>query len=122
VDVRIVIPKSANLADATNKRAMEIIKAACPENGRGSLRIYLSDYMLHAKLVMSENEIGLGSCNINKKAFRQLDEANCFVKNDKSAVAEAVRKDVEATVAESTQADGKLSYSRALALAESVLM
>ena len=122
VDVRIVIPKSANLADATNKRAMEIIKAACPESGRGSLRIYLSDYMLHAKLVMSENEIGLGSCNINKKAFRQLDEANCFVKNDAAAFAESVRKDVEKTVAAGTLADGKLSYSRALALAESVLM
>ena len=47
---------------------------------KGGLSVYLSPKMVHTKLVMNEKMISLGSCNINKKAFKQLDELNLFIK------------------------------------------
>ena len=76
VNVRITIPKSANFqSDLNMKTAMFLLKKC-----KGELSVYLSPKMVHTKLVMNEKMISLGSCNINKKAFKQLDELNLFIK------------------------------------------
>ncbi len=78
VEVRLTIPKSANFqSDLNMKTAMLLLK-----NCKGGLSVYLSPKMVHTKLVMNESMISLGSCNINKKAFKQLDELNLFVERN----------------------------------------
>lgn len=120
VAVRVVVPASANFTDATNKRTMKELAAY----RGGGLELYLSGRMLHAKLVMSEKTIGMGSCNITKKAFFQLDELNCFLPNDEGAFAGAVRSSVEDTVCSAMRVTNlaTLKHSRLLALLEGLLM
>ncbi|MBE6910446.1 MAG: phosphatidylserine/phosphatidylglycerophosphate/cardiolipin synthase family protein [Ruminococcaceae bacterium] len=116
--VRLVMPARANFTDAGNKRVLRSL-LGCP-----GVALHLTDRMLHAKLLMSEREITIGSCNISKKAFRQLDELNVFLPNDDGTFARAVRASVEETVALShpvTDASA-LRYSRAVAALESLLM
>lgn len=118
--VRILAPARANFTDDTNKRTL---KRLAGREGTGPA-LFLSDKMVHAKLLMSEKEISLGSCNITKKAFRQLNELNLFVPNDDSAFAGAVRESVEATIREARPVTGRamLKHHGMLALLERILM
>jgi len=120
VCVRIVVPKSANFTDDTNKRTL----TALSRIRKNPPALYLSDRMLHAKLLMSEREISLGSCNITKKAFCQLDELNGFFPNDGGPFARAVCESVEETVrsAHRVRQRAQLRHSRLFALAEGCLM
>lgn len=78
VNVTITIPKSANFQSDLN---MKTVKELLKKSG-GKINVYLSPKMVHTKLVMNEKIISLGSCNINKKAFNQLDELNLFVERN----------------------------------------
>ena len=70
VTVRILIPRSANYMHDTNMFTISKLlgkKHACSNGkGNGKLSVFLTDYMLHAKLLMNEKRIVTGSCNINK--------------------------------------------------------
>ncbi len=94
VSVRIVMPENANYIDASNKKTLRILYEA----GLPDIRLYLSGYMLHAKLLMNENRILVGSCNITKKAFKELDELDCVLPNDGGRAASDIREDVERVV------------------------
>ncbi len=120
VRVRVVVPRLANFTDDTNKRTL----TALSHIRKNPPALYLSDRMLHAKLLMSEREITLGSCNITKKAFRQLDELNGFFPNDDSALAAAVRQSVGETIREAhrVRRRGELRHRRLFAMAEGILM
>ena len=81
VRITIVIPQNANFQNASNRRCVrKLLKAT-----DGQIEVYLSPKMLHTKLVMNDRFISLGSTNITKKAFQQLDELNLFVNRDASA-------------------------------------
>ena len=88
----------------------------------GAIRVYAYPGMLHAKLLMSEKALSLGSCNITKKAFRQLDELNLSVPNDASGFATAVRKSVEDTFARSAALSADVRYNHVMAAVESLFM
>ena len=76
VKVVITIPKNANFQDDSNKKTVcKLLKKS-----KGGINVLLSPKMLHTKLIISENEISLGSTNITKKAFNQLNELNLTVK------------------------------------------
>ena len=80
VRITIVIPQNANFQNASNRRSVrKLLKAT-----DGQIEVYLSPKMLHTKLVMNDRFLSFGSTNITKKAFRQLDELNLFVKKDDS--------------------------------------
>jgi len=81
VQVTVVIPEKANFQNDSNRRTVrKLLKET-----DGKIAVYLSPKMLRTKLVMNEQLISLGSTNITKKAFCQLDELNLFVKNTDSA-------------------------------------
>lgn len=75
--VRVVImaPEHANFQDDSNRKTLKkLLKATNNE-----ISVYLSPKMVHTKLMVSEQTVTFGSCNITKKAFRQLDELNLFL-------------------------------------------
>ena len=91
VRIRVLLPSRANYADDLNKRTAHILLRMGGQN----IRVFLTPKMLHAKLLMSEKQITVGSCNINRKAFTQLDELNILTANDGSAFARSVRRSVK---------------------------
>ena len=88
------------------------------------ITVLLSDKMLHTKLVLNEKEISLGSCNMTKKAFRQLDELNLCVKNTDDPFPSAIRASLarEREAATPVTTYREIGYRRALALAEGLLV
>ena len=91
VRIRVLLPSRANYADDLNKRTAHILLRMGGQN----IRVFLTPKMLHAKLLMSEKQITVGSCNINRKAFTQLDELNILTANDDSTFARSVRRSVK---------------------------
>ncbi len=120
VRVRILVPAKANYMDAANKDAM---RRLFPLTGQG-LTIFLSPRMIHAKVIMSEKELTVGSCNITKKAFRQLDELNLFRKCESDNFTRALEESVEETIAEAVPVTKarQLRYSRLYAVIEEQFM
>ena len=91
VAVRILIPKKSNFNDDGNKRAMTCFWRYA-QTEKKDLSIYLSPDLTHAKLMISESWISVGSCNITGNAFQELDEANLFWPNDDSPFACTARE------------------------------
>ena len=77
VNIKIMIPNDANFQDDTNKRT---IKKLLKRTHNG-IKVYFSDKMIHTKMIINDNYISIGSTNITKKAFNQLQELNLFIKN-----------------------------------------
>ena len=120
VRITIVVPEAANFQNASNRRTVrKLLKAT-----DGQMEIYFSPKMLHTKLVMNERCISFGSTNITKKAFRQLDELNLFVKRDDSAFVNAllgsVSEDIRAAKRVCRYQD--VAYSPAFAFVEGFLV
>lgn len=90
VKVRIMLSRKANNVDDVNKlTAKKLLSYA--QSSKGNLKVYLTDYMLHAKLLMNENNIIIGSCNITPNSFYRLSEMDICVENDDSLFARQVR-------------------------------
>lgn len=117
-NLNIVIPAKANFQNDLN---MKTVKRLVNKSGN-KIRVYLYPGMLHAKLLISEKTISLGSCNITKKAFGQLDELNVFAGNTSSSFAESVRKSVDDTLSASALPDGNIKYNPVMAALESILV
>ena len=76
VRITVLVPERANFQSDTNRKTAEkLLKMT--DNG---INVYFSPKMVHTKLVANESWVSFGSCNITKKAFRQLDELNCFLR------------------------------------------
>lgn len=95
VSVRILCPEKANFQNDLNRETLTRLYHMTD----GRLEVRLSPCMVHTKLIMSEKELSFGSCNITKKAFRQLDELNLFLQASDSGF-EAMKKLVEEDLAE----------------------
>lgn len=80
VNISILIPEKANFQNDSNRLTIrKLLKAT-----HGQIEVYLSPKMLHTKLVTNDAYISLGSTNITKKAFTQLNELNLFIKRTES--------------------------------------
>lgn len=128
VSVRILIPRSANYMHDSNMLTVSKLlgnKHVC-SNGKesGKLSVFLTDYMLHAKLMMNEKRIITGSCNITEKAFRKLGELCISVDNDDSPFACQVRASVEELFRSSVHVDdcGEIRFDHCMAALERVTM
>jgi phosphatidylserine/phosphatidylglycerophosphate/cardiolipin synthase-like enzyme len=91
--VRILIPGNANFMQASNMRSISRLLNHKPGGG---LSVFLTDYMVHAKLLMNEKHILTGSCNITRKSLNKLGELCVCAENDDSPFACEVRASVEA--------------------------
>lgn len=80
VSITVVLPKAANFYDDTNKQTMNDWRRRT-----GALQILFSDRMVHAKVMMSEKEITVGSCNLNRRSLDSLGELNVFLPADAAA-------------------------------------
>ena len=127
VRVRILIPKNANFNDDMNRLTVSGLNrfSGSPDGGSGAgIGIYMTEKMMHAKLLMNERRIIIGSCNINRKAFTQLDELAVSVDNDDSPFAAEIRSSVEKAFrsAECVGTRDRIRYSHVLAAMERVVM
>ncbi len=93
VDVRILIPAKANFQDDLNKKAVSRLM----RKSGGKVKVFLSDKMVHTKLMMNESLITLGSSNITRKAFHQLDELNLFLPREASSFTDSLEESVDET-------------------------
>ncbi len=95
VHVKILIPRNANFNNDTNRLTVSKLFRSRHTQGIGKLSVYMTNYMLHAKLLMNEKRIITGSCNINQKSFTRLGELCVAVNNDDSPFAHQVRTSIE---------------------------
>ena len=120
VRVTLVIPEKANFQNDSNRRTARVLL----KRTDGKIALYLSPKMLHTKLVASEKTISLGSTNITKKAFGQLDELNLFLNNDDSSFKQSLYESIAHDISISRKADDykKIKYNRILAFFEGFLV
>lgn len=78
VRVTVMVPEYANYQNDTNRKTAKLLM----KRTNNGISLYFTPKMAHTKLVANEEWISLGSTNITKKAFAQLDELNLFVKNE----------------------------------------
>jgi cardiolipin synthase len=120
VAVTVVIPEHANYqSDSNYKTVKRLMKRT--NNG---IALYLTPKMAHTKLIANENWISLGSTNVTKKAFGQLDELNLFVEGKENPLAAAIRADLEGerTRAARVLSDKSLRYRPIMAWLEGFLV
>lgn len=94
VRITVVIPEKANFQNDSNMLTVrKLLKAS-----NGQIAVYLSPKMLHTKLIINDTCLSLGSTNITRKAFAQLNELNFFVRRTDSAfektLAVSIRDDI----------------------------
>ena len=120
VRVTVVIPERANFENSSNRRTVrKLLKAT-----NGGITVFFSPKMLHTKLVMNEACISLGSTNITKKAFQELDELNLFVKRTASVFEKTLLESIIKEKAEAKQIDcyRQVRYNRLMAFLESFMV
>ena len=120
VRVTIVIPEKANFQNDSNRRTVrKLLKAT-----NGQIEVYLSPKMLHTKLMANDTYNSLGSTNITKKAFAQLNELNLFVPRTNlefdSALSESICADISG--ARRVRRYQDIRYNPLVALLESFLV
>ena len=123
VSIKILISKSSNYMDDSNK--LTISKLLNKNNNlKGNLAIFMTDYMLHAKLIMNEKRIIVGSCNITDKAFTKLSELDVVVDNDDSLFARQVNNSIEELINNSIQIKDSdaIKFNHIMAFLESIIM
>ncbi len=120
VRVRILIPTAANFQNSTNRRAARLLL----RRSGGNIEVALSPKMLHTKLLLTESILSFGSCNITKKAFSQLDEANIALLRGEAAVVSDFLASLEEEweAARKVTCEDELSYSRLAAFFEGFLV
>ena len=120
VRVTVMIPGEANFQSDTNRRTVKRL-LRLTDNG---ITVLLSRKMLHTKLLLNEHSISFGSCNITKKAFRQLDELNLTIPNTDAPLPSALRASLAREMGEAIPVPSyrDISYRRLLALAEGLLI
>lgn len=120
VKVRIMIPGNANYQDDTNKRTIKKLMMECDNN----IDVYLSKKMVHTKMMINDEYISMGSTNITKKAFNQLNELNLFIKNVKSKFRDHLLESVEENykLADKIDSYKSIKYNKLMAKVESILV
>lgn len=123
VSVKIFISKISNYMDDSNKLTISKLLSKNKEL-QGNLSIFMTDYMLHAKLIMNEKRIIVGSCNITDKAFTKLSELDVVVGNEDSLFARQVNNSIEELLNNSIQIkdSDEIKFNHIMAFLESIIM
>ena len=88
VRVTVILPAYANYMDDMNKlTASELVRRS-----GGRITVRWAGCMLHAKVIVSDNSVSVGSCNITHRSLTKLDELNYYSADP--AFAEEMKKDL----------------------------
>lgn len=120
VRVTVLVPQRANYQSDSNLKAVHQLL----RKSDGGIAVYLSPKMVHTKLLVNDGYITFGSCNITKKAFRQLSELNLFVRRRDSDFERALLASVAENQALSHRVSDyrEITYHRLLAWLEGFLV
>ena len=120
VRVSVMIPSVANFQNDTNRKTLKLLMKGTGNGVCG----YLSPKMLHTKLLYTEKWVSLGSTNITKKAFGQLDELNLFFERTGSALEQQLLNSVKEniTLAQPVEEHKRIKYNKVKAFFESFLV
>jgi cardiolipin synthase len=78
VRINVLLPVRSNIQHDLN---MKVLKGVM-ESTAGKINVYLSDNMVHGKLIRVDNRIvTLGSTNLNKQAMNKLSELNVVIRD-----------------------------------------
>ena len=115
VDVRVMISEAANYQDSKNKQAVKTLM----RNSSGKVKVYFSPMMLHTKLVISDDAVCVGSCNITRNSLYKMGELNIMTR--KAPLVDAIKADVEKNIALARQCrdDAEIRYNPIQAWLES---
>ena len=108
----------------TNIRTVSKLLRRSNGTAEGKLSVFLTDYMLHAKLLMNEKHILTGSCNITQKSLNRLGELCIFADNGDNPFARQVRASAEGLFRNAVQIGGRdrIRFNHLMAAAEAMLM
>lgn len=104
VKVRILLPAKANLLSSANAKTIGILRRL---SDQGSLKLYLSEDMVHTKFLMNEKEYTFGSCNLTARSFDWLGELNLIMRNGDDGFSAAVRAAAERMISSAGLVTGK---------------
>ena len=123
IRIRILIPRHANFMDDLNRHTASLLLRFA-EKTHADLKIYLSPDMVHAKALMSEKSIIVGSCNITRNAFHTLSELNYEAARDDSKFAADMQYSISDLFQNARQARTvhDLKYRRWKLLLERIMM
>ncbi|MDE7301662.1 MAG: phosphatidylserine/phosphatidylglycerophosphate/cardiolipin synthase family protein [Clostridia bacterium] len=116
VKIDLLIPTSANLQNDCNRRTAAKLKSALP-----NLNLYVSPQMVHAKVLICDNEYCFGSANFNNTAFYVLRELNLWGNGEPKELFLQLEQSVKELfdIAEKVTDPKRIKYSKFRALIES---
>ena len=120
VNVTIMIPEHANFQDDTNKKTVKTLL----KRTNNQINVYFSPKMIHTKMIINDDYISIGSTNITKKAFNQLDELNLFIKNINSEIKYKLDENIKENYAKARKINDykEIKYNKARSSIESLLI
>ena len=90
---------------------------------RNEIDVRLSPKMIHTKLILSENTVMFGSCNMNNRAYFQLGEVDIELKNEDIPLIHHIKESVEEnwSLSQPVEDYRRIRYSPVIAWIESRL-
>ncbi len=114
IKIKIIIPTSANYTNDLNRKTVRYLMKSTDNK----IDVYLCSMMVHTKLILADNIVSFGSGNINKQAFKVLNELNIKLNLDSdsfsTSIVEVVNHLIEKSVKISDYQEIKYSKRRAL--------
>ena len=97
IDITLLAPQKANIQNDLNYKIMKHLLT------KSDIKICLSKYMIHAKMIFIDDAITLvGSANLNKQTMKQLCELNILVKGKNLPFTQDVRQSITKHLQNST--------------------
>ena len=91
VRIKILTPENPNFQKNSNRKTLSTLMKRCSND----IHVAFSPKMVHTKLILSENAIMFGSCNITNLAFRQLGELDIEFENKDTPLVAHIKSSVE---------------------------
>ncbi|MGD9677030.1 MAG: phosphatidylserine/phosphatidylglycerophosphate/cardiolipin synthase family protein [Vulcanibacillus sp.] len=117
IAVNMILPAKSNIQEDLNKRVLKQIM----KRTNNKVKVYLSQGMVHAKLVRVDDRIlTLGSTNLNKRAMENLLELNVVINIDNQALVKTLNNSLAEIMDNSKRIDdsSELKYNPLKALLE----
>lgn len=100
IRVTMLLPGKANVQHDLNMKILKYIM----EKTENNVNVYLSNNMVHAKLIWIDgNIVTFGSMNLNRQAMRKLMELNVLIKNHDETFMESIGNSIQRNMLDGTK-------------------